>query len=120
MASTILGIAALFWGFVQAPFLHIHVEETDHSAASLAHQHVHAVQSASGPAICAHTPDDDAIDVEWRIGLPQTVALAIDLAISDSVIIEPPPVVSAAVSILRPRGHDPPDLTPKQPRSPPA
>jgi hypothetical protein len=121
VALTILSLAALFWGFVQAPFLHVHAEEADHPTTTLAHMHVHgSEQHSPGPTISAHTPDEDAIDIEWRIAQPPTISSAPDLAITEAVVIEPPRIVSAAVSILRPRGHDPPDLIPKQPRSPPA
>ena len=120
VAGVILSIAALFWGLVQAPFQHIHLEETDHPATPPVHLHAHVSQKAPGRTIGAHTADEDAIDVEWCITQPPTGIFALDLAVSESVVIEPPRVVSAAVSIPRPRGHDPPDLTPKQPRSPPA
>ena len=119
-SGAILSIAALFWGFLQAPFLHIHAEETDHPATSLAHMHVHSAQTASGPTICAHTADDDAIDVEWRIAPPSAGVFPLDLIVSGTVTVAAPAVVSIALLIPRPRGHDPPDLTPKQPRAPPA
>jgi hypothetical protein len=77
-------------------------------------------QKALGPAICAHTADDDAIDVEWRIAPPSAAAFSFDLAVSGTVTVAPPPAVSIALSIPQPRGHDPPDLIPKQPRAPPA
>lgn len=118
--GSILSIAALFWGFLQAPFLHVHAGETDHPATSLTHLHVHASQVASGPTICAHTADDDAIDVEWRIAPPSGAAFSVDLAVSGTVLVAAPPVVSIALLIPQPRGHDPPNLTPKQPRAPPA
>jgi len=118
--GAILSIAALFWGFLEAPFLHVHAEETDHPATSLAHLHIRATQIAPGPAICAHTADDDAVDVEWRIAPPTASALSIDLAVSATVTVAAPPADSIALLIPQPRGHDPPDLTPKQPRAPPA
>ena len=121
VARTILSLAALFWGFVQAPFLHVHAEEADHPATGLAHWHAHlSEQHTPSPIIGTHTPDDDAIDVEWRIAQPPAIAFTPDLAITEAIVIESPLVTSAAVSIVRPRGHDPPDLTPKQPRAPPA
>ena len=119
-AGAVLSIAALFWGFLQAPFLHIHAEETDHPVASLAHLHVHAAQVASGPTLCTHTADDDAIDVEWRVAPPSGTEFSFDLAASGTVAVAPPPVVSIALLVPQPRGHDPPDLSPKQPRPPPA
>ena len=120
-AATILSIVALFWGFLQAPFLHIHAEEGEHPATTLAHWHSHGSrQHAGGPTIGAHTPDDDALDVEWRIAPPSAAAYSLDLALSGTVTIAAPPAVSVALLIPQPRGHDPPDLVPKQPRAPPA
>jgi len=98
----------------------MHVGEDDHPSTGLVHLHAHLSHQVPGPAIGAHTPDDDAIDVEWRIAPPSSAEFPVDLAISRTIAIEPPPVGLAAVSTLRPRGHDPPDLIPKQPRAPPA
>ena len=109
-----------FLGLHQAPFLHIHAEETDHPATSPAHLHVHLAQKAPGPTICAHTADDDAIDVEWRIAPPSATTYSLDLAASGAVTVDGPPADSIALLIPQPRGHDPPDLIPKQPRAPPA
>src|SRR5438445_10034033 len=90
-AGAVLSIAALFWGFLQAPFLHIHAEETDHPATSPVHLHVHVAQRALGPALCAHTADDDAIDVEWRIAPPSAATYSLDLAVSGTVTVAAPP-----------------------------
>jgi hypothetical protein len=118
--SSILSIAALFGGFLQAPFLHIHASETDHPATPLAHLHMRAAEMASSPALCAHTADDDAIDVEWRIAPPSAAAFSPDIAVSGTVAVAAPPTISIALVIPQPRGHDPPDLTSRQPRAPPA
>lgn len=118
-AATILSVVALFWGFLQAPFLHIHADETDHPAIP-AHLHFHVAHKAAGPAVCGHTADDDAVDVEWRIAAPSAAMHSFDLAVSGAVIVAPSPVASIALLIPQPRGHDPPDLSPKQPRAPPA
>ena len=118
--GTILSIAALLWGFAQAPFFHIHPEELEHPATSLAHLHVHAAPTVPGPSIGAHTDDDDAIDVEWGIAPPSAVAFLLEPAIFEALDIVPSPVISGAVVIPQPRGHDPPDLTPRHPRPPPA
>src|SRR5262245_49582824 len=119
-AGTILSVATLFWGFLQAPFLHFHVEESEHPATALTHLHAHVSHKAPGPTIGAHAADEDALEVEWRITQPPTVGFTLDLAISEAVAVVPSQVVSAAVSIPQPRAHDPPDLAPKQPRAPPA
>ena len=118
--GTILSIAALFWGFLQAPFFHIHAEELEHRATSPAHLHLHLASTEPGPTIGTHTADEDSIDVEWGIAPPSAVAFVFELAISDAVVIAPPQVVSAEVLIPKPRSHDPPDLTPRHPRPPPA
>ena len=120
--GAILSIVALLWGFLPAPFLHIHSEEGDHPATSPVHVHVHTAAKASGPVIGVHTADEGAIDVEWTIAPPppSAIAFTLDLATSGAIIIAAPPVVAVPLLIPQTRGHDPPDLTPKQPRSPPA
>jgi hypothetical protein len=116
-----LSLAALLWGFLQAPFFHIHAEELDHSATSAPlHVHVHLAPSAPGPIIGALTADDDAIDVDWVITQPSAAVFAFDAGIPAAIVIPVPAFVSAAIPIPQQRGHDPPDLTPKQPRAPPA
>jgi hypothetical protein len=77
-------------------------------------------RAAPSPTIAAHSADDDAIEIEWRIAPAPILSFALDLAMSGSVIIPPPQVVSLATSVPQPRAHDPPDIAPKQPRSPPA
>ena len=119
-SSTVLSIAALFWGFLQAPFLHIHAEELEHRSASPAHLHFPSTATGPAPILGAPTADEDSIEVEWGIAPPSAVAFVFELAVSEAVIIEPPRVVSAHVAIPKPRSHDPPDLRPNQPRSPPA
>jgi hypothetical protein len=119
--GAILSTAALLWGFVQAPFFHIHPEDFDHPApATLSHVHVRSAPAAPGPAISALTADDDAVDVEWGIARVSAVSLAVDLSIPDTILIPAPTFVSAAVQTPQQRGHDPPELTPKQSRAPPA
>jgi hypothetical protein len=120
--GAVASIAALLWGFLQAPFFHIHPEDLDHSATSSpVHIHVRAASNTPGPTIGALTADDDAIDVPWSIVRPAGVAFALDLAVPESAMLIPAPaLVSAAVPIPQRRGHDPPDVTPKHPRAPPA
>ena len=118
--GAVLSLAALSWGFLQAPFFHIHPEELDHPAAGPAHVHVHLAPNAPGPTIGAHTADDDAIDVEWVLVRPSAAVFAFDPGVPDAIVIPVPALVSAAIPIPQPRGHDPPDLIPKQPRAPPA
>jgi len=115
-----LSIAALLWGFLQAPFLHIHIEDQDHPAASPSHLHVQVAQRVPGPAIGAHTADDDAIDLEWSIAAPSGVNFHFDLGPPESVFVFTPALASAPLQSPQRRGHDPPDLSPKQSRAPPA
>ena len=119
-ARIILSIAALFWGFLQAPFYHVHAEELDHPAITPAHFHVHSAAALSGIQITAHTADDDDIEIEWAIAQPDGVALVADLSVSAIARENPLTAISSVGTTPSPRGHDPPDFTPKQPRSPPA
>jgi hypothetical protein len=119
--GAILSTAALLWGFVQAPFFHIHPEDFDHPAtATPAHMHIHLAPVALGPALSALTADDDAVDVEWGIARTSAVSFAVDLSIREAILISAPTFASTAVQIPQQCGHDPPELTPKQPRAPPA
>jgi hypothetical protein len=117
--TTILSITALLWGFAQAPFFHIHPEEFDHPASAPAHLHFHLAPATPGPGI-DHTDNDEAIDVEWGIAPPSAAALLLEPAISEALNNVPSPPMAGAVVIPQPRGHDPPDLTPRHPRPPPA
>jgi len=120
--GAILSIAALFWGFLQAPFFHVHTEELDHSNVSAPiHLHMHVARGAAGIAILAETADDDAIETEWSVTEPpQPVTILADIAPTGSLWVPSPVFSSAAVPVPSQRAHDPPDLTRKQPRSPPA
>ena len=121
VSGAILSIVALFWGFLQAPFFHIHAEELDHSTASIpVHLHIHVARHATGVAILTETADDDAIETEWSATQPQTVTILADMAPTANAWAPSPVVSSAVVPVPSQRAHDPPDLTPKQPRSPPA
>jgi hypothetical protein len=120
-SGAILSLAALLWGFVQAPFFHIHTEHLDHPAtAAPAHLHLHMAPRGESPIISAHTADDDAIDVEWSIAPTSVVVFAPDLAIAEAIPIPLPLLVSATVITPQYRAHDPPELTAKTPRAPPA
>jgi hypothetical protein len=116
---TVVAIAGLFYGFVQAPFLHVHAEESDHPGASGAHWHGLRFARGTGLQIGAQTGDDDEIEIAWHATPPLHVTFTVDFAVSPAVIVKPPETTLAAVPVPRPRGHDPPDLPPQQPRSPP-
>ena len=108
------------WAFVQAPFLHIHVEDSDHPAASPTHSHAPSCHEWQVPTFATHSADDDAIALEWRIAPPQIAFVTFDLPVLGAVIIEPPSVISIAADVPQPRGHDPPEIGPTNPRPPPA
>ncbi len=119
--GAILSIVALFWGLLQAPFFHIHTEELDHSTAPIpVHLHIHVARHATGVAIVAETADDDAIETEWSATQPQPITILADMAPIGNTSVPSPVFSSAAVPVPSPRADDPPDLTPRQPRSPPA
>ena len=119
--GAILSIAALFWGFLQAPFFHIHAADLEHPAvAAPVHLHGHFAPHTPGPAILAQTADDDAVEIEWGALQPQTVTVVADIAVPGKIWVPTPAFSSVALSVSSPRGHDPPDLAPKRPRSPPA
>jgi hypothetical protein len=108
------------WAFVQAPFLHVHLEESDHPPAPLTQLHIPKSHGSTGPTIAAHSADDDAIIIEWRIASPPAQPVIADLPVTWTDIYEPPSVISFATDVPQPRAHDPPELGPRQPRSPPA
>ena len=119
--GVILGVATLLWGFLQGPFDHIHPEELEHQAASApVHLHVPKTLAGQGPFIAPRTADDDEIDVLWSAATSAGVVLHADAEFAEPVSVPVPPVALAAISIPRPRGHDPPESSPKIPRAPPA
>jgi hypothetical protein len=119
--SVILSVLALLWGFLQAPFDHIHPEDLDHPATSaLVHLHVHAMPAGSGPYIAPHTDDDDEIDVLWSVATSANVVLYADAELGELTPLPVPTPASVAVVVPRHRGHDPPESSPKIPRAPPA
>lgn len=117
-----LGTAALLWGFLQAPFDHIHPgEELEHQAtAGPVHLHVHGTFDVDGPALAPRTADDDEIDVLWSIAKAAHGFHAASPALVERVEILPPAAVAEAVVVPQPRAHDPPEFSPKIPRAPPA
>lgn len=121
VCGAILSTAALFWGFYQAPFLHIHAEDLDHAATpALVHLHVHDAPVALTPVIDALTADDDAIDLGWN-GIPSSfVAFPFDFVFSEAGSVPSLVAASEPVPVPQRRGHDPPEFAPRQPRAPPA
>ena len=120
--GTILGGLALLFGFYQAPFAHIHVEdEFDHPASTpVVHWHFHHHQpSGASLAISAPTADDDAIDIGWNVVKCSVTHISSDFAVAAFVEVSAVKVTSEPVQIPLRRGHDPPDLARKSPRAPP-
>jgi hypothetical protein len=116
----ILSGLALLWGFLQAPFDHIHPEELEHPATAVAHLHVHESFAERGACIAPRTDDDDEIDVLWSATTTAQVVLGASAEPGERVPVPAPSRSSVAVLIPQHRGHDPPELNPKIPRAPPA
>ena len=117
----IVGVLVLAWGFVQAPFAHVHSEELEHHSSSPVHFHLQQVDEDAGtPHIEARTADEDSIDVQWGIASAAPVVLIADLAVAPTYS-NIPELSNCGITVPpQTRGHDPPDISPKQPRAPPA
>jgi hypothetical protein len=121
IGGVILGVLALLWAFLQAPFDHIHPEELEHQATSApVHLHVHETFTGHGPFIGPRTADDDEVDVLWSAATSANVVLHADAELGDRVPLRDPSPASVALLVPRHRGHDPPESSPKIPRAPPA
>src|SRR5512143_532620 len=121
--GVIFGVLTLLWGFLQAPFDHIHPgEDFAHEAASAPlHLHVHDALAGNGPTVTAYTPaEDDEIDVLWNAATSASLALHTHAGPAERVSVPAPSMASVAILVPRHRGHDPPESSPKIPRAPPA
>ena len=120
--GVILGVATLLWGFLQAPFDHIHPgEELEHQSTSApVHLHEHEIFAGYGPILAPHTADDDEIDLLWNAATSSNVVLHAAADVAERVVVLQPSRVFAAVLAPQHRGHDPPESSPKIPRAPPA
>lgn len=120
--GVIFGVLTLLWGFLQAPFDHIHLgEEPEHQAVSApVHLHVHGTFTGDGPFIAPRTADDDEIDVQWNAATSASLVVHAAAELSERVLVPAPSVASVAILVPRHRGHDPPESSPKIPRAPPA
>ena len=118
----ILALAGLLWGFLQAPFDHIHPdEELEHQVVSgPVHMHVHESWTEQGAAIAPWTADDDEVDVPWSV--TTTAHVTVDAgAIPLARVILPELAANSAPNLIpQHRGHDPPAFRPTIPRAPPA
>jgi len=117
--GVILGVVALLWGLLQAPFDHIHPEELEHRA-TLAPVHLHVHETEHGTFISSRTADDDEIDVLWSVETSASVVVHADAELGERIPLFDPSLASVAVLVPRHRGHDPPEFSPKIPRAPPA
>ena len=119
--GAVLSTLTLLGGFVQAPFFHIHPEDLDHPATPMpVHTHVHSMVPASGPVLTAETADDDAVDVEWGIARTSVAPLAFEFGLPEAIFVPEITQVWLTIPAPRQRGHDPPELAPRQSRAPPA
>lgn len=119
--SAIFAVTTLLWGFVQAPFLHIHAEDLDHDpGAGPTHTHVRAIHLESAPAIEALTADDDAIDLVWSISVPSLFQFVFPPELIERVTMEPSISPETLVAPVQLHSHDPPALSLQNPRPPPA
>ena len=98
---TIFGVTTLLWGFVQAPFFHVHAEDLDHDhGAGITHIHVRSIHSESEPEIEALTADDDAIDVVWSISAPSIFQFVLPLERAECITAELPTSLDAPIAPL--------------------
>ena len=120
-SGAILSAAVLFYGSLQAPFLHIHPEDLDHSPnTAVFHIHLHEVPVASAPVISARTADDDAIEVAWNALQCSYAGLVFDLELAQVTGISAPLNRSVPISAPDRRAHAPPCHASTHPRAPPA
>ena len=123
IGRVILGLATLLWGFLQAPFDHIHPgEDFEHEMASApVHLHEHATFPGNDRRVAEYSPvEDEEIDVLWNAAAAANFVLHADADLTGRVSLPAPSVASAAIVIPWHRGHDPPESSPKIPRAPPA
>jgi len=116
-------LATLLWGFLQAPFDHIHPgEDFEHEmAAALVHVHEHATFAGKDLRLAEYSPtEDEEIDVLWNAAAAANFVLHADAEPTGRVDEPDPSVASAAIVVPQHRGHDPPESSPKIPRAPPA
>ena len=76
IGGVILGVATLLWGFLQAPFDHIHPgEDFEHESVSTPmHVHVHNTFAGYDAGIAAYTaPEEHEIDVLWSVATSANV-----------------------------------------------
>ncbi len=129
-SCTIVSLLALLWGFVQAPFdhvhAHIHADDLDHihgsgiSGSGISHVHLRSESSDARTSLKAHTADDSAVDVAWSICASSANFFHMDLEAVGQFLPAVELVPSATILSCRLHSHDPPVLASLIPRAPPA
>jgi hypothetical protein len=119
--SILLSLAVLT-AFVEAPFQHTHRHEaTQRHAGPFLHLHLKSAQSGStAPEFRGLDPNEDVQYQSWFAAAPLESAATTAEMLPELFSI---PVLECsgrvAAGVLR-TGHDPPHLTPRNPRAPPA
>jgi hypothetical protein len=114
-------VLAMFVAFIEAPFLHTHQHEsTQHHSGPIFHLHIRSIQhSGNGPEFRGLNPDDDAQFLSL-VSLTPTDLTPVAPAIPVEFFTVPAPEISRLmVDAPQRKGHDPPPLTPRNPRAPP-
>ena len=114
-------IGALFVGFMESPFYHVHEQRSggDHHAEEAAHVHVrHSLGESSGPAVQSTDPSDDERVITWFQSTEQSAFL---FYVAPEIARRPEPVVR--IGVVRPApsfcNHDPPFNPALPSRAPP-
>lgn len=118
-----LSVAALLFGFAQAPFFHVHAEELEHSHGSgLGHMHLRIANDdgEDGVHVEARTADDNALDVVWSVSSPSGHGFDFEFDSAGLASIVAPAAPATRVRVVRLHSHDPPAPKPVNPRAPPA
>jgi len=115
-------VLAMFFAFIEAPFLHTHQHEsTRHHPGPAFHLHFPSIeQGGNGPAFRSLNPDDDAQSLSWLSLTPTHLNPAAPPVPAEFFSVPAPESGRLAVDPRHRKGHDPPPLTPQNPRAPPA
>jgi hypothetical protein len=112
----------MFVAFLEAPFLHTHQHEsTQHHPGPVFHLHFPSIEhSGNGPEFRSLNPDDDAQFLNWVSLTPTHLNPAVPGIPAEFFTV--PALETSRLTVDGPQqnGHDPPPLTPQNPRAPPA
>jgi hypothetical protein len=113
---------AMFIAFLEAPFLHTHQHEsTQHHAGPVFHLHLGLTHhSSKTPGFQGLNPDDDAQLQSW-LSLTPTDSTPVAPAVP-AEFYSVPDLETSRLKVDPPleKGHDPPGLSRRNPRAPPA